>query len=48
VVTEVVPANYHSLPEAEPMKIARRLARQVRAGLGHGGTVSEQLGLPRS
>lgn len=48
VVTEAVPADYADLPEAERKKIALRLARQVRAGLGIGGTVSEQVGLPRS
>lgn len=29
-------------------KIARRLARQIRNGLGLGGTLSGLLGLPRS
>jgi hypothetical protein len=48
VITEKIPANYRSLPKAERIKIAWRLARQIRAGLGYGGTISEQLGLPRS
>jgi len=48
VVSEEIPPGYHELPEAERKKIARRLARQVRAWLGHRGTVSEQLGLPKS
>jgi hypothetical protein len=47
-VTEAIPADYADLHEDERKKIALRLARQVRAGLGLGGTVSEQLGLPRS
>jgi hypothetical protein len=45
VVTEQIPPDYRNLPEAERKKIALRLARQIRAGLGHGGMVSEQLGL---
>jgi hypothetical protein len=47
VITEAIPANYRELPKAERLAIARRLARQVRAGLGHGGTISEQLGISR-
>ncbi len=47
-ITEAVPENYPDMPEAERKEIALRLARQVRAGLGRGGTVSEQLGLPGS
>ena len=45
-VTEQIPPDYATLPEAERQAIALRLARQLRAGLGLGGTVSEQVGLP--
>jgi len=43
VITEAIPPDYRSLPEAERLAIARRLAKQVRAGLGYGG-ISGQLG----
>lgn len=46
VVTEAVPPDYVSLPEAERLSIARRLARQMRRGLTP--TISGQLGLPRN
>jgi hypothetical protein len=45
-VTEQIPPDYATLPEAERLAIALRLARQLRAGLGLGGTISEQVGLP--
>lgn len=48
VVTEEILQDYQDLPGAARLAIARRLTRQVRARLGYGGTLSEQLGLPRS
>jgi hypothetical protein len=48
VVTEQIPPDYRELPEAKRKKFALRLAWQVRAGLGRGGTISGQLGQPRS
>jgi hypothetical protein len=45
-ITEAVPANYRELPEAERKKVALRLARQVRAGLGLGATISRWLSVP--
>jgi hypothetical protein len=36
VITEKIPENYRDLPPAERTVIARRLAGQLRAGLGHG------------
>jgi hypothetical protein len=48
VITGQIPPD-SALPEAEWKKIPLHLARQIRAGLGLGDMVSEQVGLlPRS
>jgi hypothetical protein len=46
IITERIPPDYRSLPEAERLEIARKPARQVRARLGPGATISSQLGVP--